>query len=383
MATFSDLPNELVIAIWGYVLEPEDVESFALVSKGVNGLATPFVREHRRLKREYSEIRLLNDGTGFKPADLLEKMLRNPRIALYIKELQIIGWADCWEEQIFRDDTSYSMETMNLFEDTIRHSSLTSHTTIEDWIEEIKIGSEEPILALMIMQTTKLENLGLIRYRSVADHYLLRTLEQMTHSTEARQLSTFSNLSDLTILDCDITIDALSRMLRSIKDLKSFRYHGGVNSPIEDFEIRSKLFQSSQHSLHKLSFKKIDEEPVPMREFTRFEALTELEMDAFLLLSNKEKACRVLADVLPMSIEKVTLFWYCSASFGVLQEVVSEMVKSKEKRLPYLKELTAGFVDTDISFHTERISELEAKSAGVGVLFRVKTFRKEEYVFER
>lgn len=56
MAIFSDLANELIIGIWEYVLDPEDVESFALVSKRIYGLSSPFLLEHARLKRQFSEI---------------------------------------------------------------------------------------------------------------------------------------------------------------------------------------------------------------------------------------------------------------------------------------------------------------------------------------
>ncbi len=41
MANFSKLPNELIIQIWGYVIDPDDVENFALVSKCIYGLAAP------------------------------------------------------------------------------------------------------------------------------------------------------------------------------------------------------------------------------------------------------------------------------------------------------------------------------------------------------
>lgn len=123
MAMFTDLPNELIIDIWGGVIDPEDVESFALVSKKVYDLAAPFLKEHTCLKQQYSRVCYPNGQTG-EVVYLLEKMLLNPRITLYINELQIDGWAGSWaEQQAPLHVRSYSKATMNLLKDEIRHSS--------------------------------------------------------------------------------------------------------------------------------------------------------------------------------------------------------------------------------------------------------------------
>ena len=73
MAIFSDLPNELVLCIWGYVIEPDDVESFALVSKRIYSLSSQFMNEHASLKRQYSKIWISYRQGNYEPADLLEK----------------------------------------------------------------------------------------------------------------------------------------------------------------------------------------------------------------------------------------------------------------------------------------------------------------------
>ena len=48
MATaFSSLPTELITLIWSQVLEPKDVESFAVVSKRILAFACIFIEEHQ------------------------------------------------------------------------------------------------------------------------------------------------------------------------------------------------------------------------------------------------------------------------------------------------------------------------------------------------
>lgn len=42
-AAFSSMPSEMITLIWSHVLEPKDVESFDLVSKGVLALARKFL----------------------------------------------------------------------------------------------------------------------------------------------------------------------------------------------------------------------------------------------------------------------------------------------------------------------------------------------------
>lgn len=88
MASFQDLPDELLIDIWGYMLEPEDVESFALVSKRVYSLSTPFVIEHTYLKKQFSSMVVSRGKRDSAQIELLEQMLRNPRAAFYVRQLQ-------------------------------------------------------------------------------------------------------------------------------------------------------------------------------------------------------------------------------------------------------------------------------------------------------
>ena len=109
MAAFSRLPNEIISEIWGYIEEPGDVESFALVSKRVYAAGSPFVEEHNQLKREFSFCTVDSLSGASAAARFLNEILCRPRVALYVTHLSIghfwkqwhvhvhdDGWGDAW-----------------------------------------------------------------------------------------------------------------------------------------------------------------------------------------------------------------------------------------------------------------------------------------------
>lgn len=83
MATFSSLPNELVIEIWRHVLQPEDIERFAMASKKIRILSSSVLLEHRKLTRDFSYLDNWDRKSKGSVAGLLKEILTNPRIALY------------------------------------------------------------------------------------------------------------------------------------------------------------------------------------------------------------------------------------------------------------------------------------------------------------
>ena len=398
MAIFSDLANELIIHIWGYVIEPESVESFARVSKRVHGLATPFVREHVRLKRKYSKVYCSDYRTGTRPAILVKTMLLNPRIAFYIDELRIEKCSPCWDRQRTPYISSYPTDTMDLFKDAIRYSSLIAPSEIGCWVADIETGDAEPILALLIMQLTKLNKLKLYDLELEDGCRLLETLRRMTGSTKAiihpgpstvgsevdsnnqdfTQPLVFSNIKHLTFDACEIGLDDLSRLLRNKRTLKTFCFSGSYKSTIEPFQIVNELLACSQNSLQKLCLEttkaKFNEPGTSyMGDITRFESLAALEIDFVRLLGSKDETCRRLVDVLPMSIERVILqlFSLERISSETLRDVVLDMVKSKTDCLPNLKTLTFNAQPGGKWDNKDLMTELEGKAADVGVLFTI------------
>ena len=411
MAAFSDLPNELIISIWGYVIEPESVENFALVSKRLYELATPFVEEHQRLRQRYAKICNLGGVKDGRAADLLEVILLNPRIAVYINELQLQSWANCWDDQDNSLQThSYAGKTMEVFEDAIRSLSLITSSEADDWVKNIKSGHEGPILALILIRLIELKKLEICPLYYDLDGALdlvlggwSRSLGTFAHakrsSTESKrhhgngeflQLPKLSQISDLVISFCDIELRTISQLLGSTRKLKRFSYYGSSTCSVKPSQVCNVLLECSQQSLQKLRLEFNSELEFGENHsfitdtLSRFERLVELEMDIVFLLSSEDDDCNTLIDMLPTSIEKVTFASTMSIAFETIRSVILRMVKSKVVYLPNLKALTfeqslyQGFQDDTTALvigielrDTELFAELSRKSAEVGVVLSV------------
>ena len=168
MATISSLPNELLVEIWRHVLQPEDIESFALASKKIHAVSDPFLLEHRELEYRFSKF-----GTGvvcskISAAGLLKEITTNPRVALYVKELFISSWRSRWENEeegvntLMAFDpqaeeegrhyrhTPYSEKDLEIFERAVTKAK---HVLGNDSypIERIKDGHEDPLIVLLLL----------------------------------------------------------------------------------------------------------------------------------------------------------------------------------------------------------------------------------------
>ena len=98
MAKFSDLPNELILEIWSHIVQPKDVENFALTSTRIRTLASRRFREHRHLTRKYSTLHSEHPNSRVSAAGLLKDIATNPHAALYVKNFTIpkvhVRWDD-------------------------------------------------------------------------------------------------------------------------------------------------------------------------------------------------------------------------------------------------------------------------------------------------
>ena len=208
MASFSDLPNELVVEIWSHILQPKDIENFALASKTIRTLAGKILVDHRKLTRELSTFDIGCSKSRFSPAALLKEILTNPRVALYTKTVVIPGFFGAWEsrekgvntlkafdpeagesESQYRH-TPYSEEDIELFKQAIgkakqffdfKHLRVYQYTTntkyrINRLRETMEKGNERPILVLLLLLFTNLKTVA-IEY-TAADEYFFDDLLQ-------------------------------------------------------------------------------------------------------------------------------------------------------------------------------------------------------------
>ena len=201
MANFSQLPNEMVSEIWSYVLEPRDVESFALVSKYIHAIGRPFVAEHNALTKKYSAFNTCKTHA----ANLLEDVLLRPRIALYVTHFCIDGFQSQWG--VPPDDSSdddewsrtyhkaYPDDVMAMFIEAIQQMDHLLPEDVRYSIEEIKTGDEDQILALLIVL---LPNISTIKFEDSVSRFDPEVCyESIRHSAEQTRFLTRLRTLDL------------------------------------------------------------------------------------------------------------------------------------------------------------------------------------------
>lgn len=85
-AEFASLPNELICENLKLV-QPDDLENCAQISRHVYSLAAPFLIEHRALIRKYHT--LCNDTGPRCITDVLSEVLADPRLGSYIRKVEL------------------------------------------------------------------------------------------------------------------------------------------------------------------------------------------------------------------------------------------------------------------------------------------------------
>ena len=89
MAHIYDLPNELLQEIARHILEPIDIENFALASKTTRAASDKILLKHRQLTYDFSNFSLRARNPNLSAKWLLKKIVTNPQVALYVKVLTI------------------------------------------------------------------------------------------------------------------------------------------------------------------------------------------------------------------------------------------------------------------------------------------------------
>ena len=404
MATaFSKLPNELITQIWIHVLEPKDVESFALVSKNILALARKFIQEHQRLKDQFSILYLEdeNNRRGSPPADFLAGILRNPRSALYVDKICVAGWKTEWDHlanvslnMATNHHLPYPQETMQLFEEGVTTSAFIPESETAKWISEIRQGDERTIIALMVTFLSNMRSFG-VDGVAAGGYRLVETIRQIGISPNTTALSQlrkvgigwsdpglvhndfnwvlhfsclksvktiegslvgqletgmehwfslppkWSNITSVHLDNCNINDKQLILYLQCLASLKTFRYRAAHQAKRYDpFWLCTALTSHAGRSLKTLQLLSKDGKGSHMGSLVGLNVLTILSTEYRMLLDYDTKVDdERLVEMLPPSIEQVDLVHNDHYDLEVLQRLVLKMCELKAERLPNLKVL--------------------------------------------
>ena len=314
MTGFNDLPNEIVLELWHHVLPPDNIASFALVSKRIFALAAASLKEHHRLKSKYAIFESDGSTDGSMLAHRLKDVLLYPYIAFYVKNIRICDWHTCWEDPIedsalfpelddvgnYTSHVPYPEQEMTLFKESIRKAENLFPRKEDVWIRLLENGHEDPILALLLSLLPNLCTLSLedypVRTRLfTAIHRIAETTPstcfsklknvELSHSVpnpsnhikpflllpsvekiscynlddylrtfgvpNSRVASQSSNLTELIFDSCRGMADYLSVLLKEIKELKKFSYVAAGDT-VDAPWIRSNLLDHCRQSLEYL-----------------------------------------------------------------------------------------------------------------------------------
>ena len=430
MAEFSRLPNEIISEIWGNIHEPEDVESFALVSKHVYAIGRPFVKEHNKLKKDFRYIEIDSEACASGPASLLKEVLLRPRIALYVTHLCIGGFRSEWDERDDGDEWPYNAHVpypdnvMALFIETIRKSSFVPRNETSGWITSVNAGDEDPIVALLCMLLPNLNKVTLIDDGfdgEISQETILRiakaektlfltrlvTVNIVCGSYERERvfdwLRTFAalpsvqyldidemgmdkvhdlidnaqcfvsdsySIRELTFTNCGLHPKILAQLLDSVKGLKvfSYSYPEARSCKSNPFWIRTALLANAKHSLEYLEIHPpMTGQAEVLGSLRGFTALKELKTHVRLLYG--ESGLDGFANLLPSSIEKIYLDACYYVTDDIVPRIVEEIVKAKSRLIPHLEalKLATTFSNRTIGGYRSIMEPLEEKCQNVGI----------------
>jgi len=165
MAIFQDLPGELILEILHHTYLPE-LESVARVNHTLRNLARPILRNDLDLQSKVTKVtQELREVEREGRALVLYDILTTPRIAHYVRILDLRDWFIPWEVPVSEFEAQgayneYSDGMMDAFRQAVTVGKLIPSSLKGMWIRKIKQGDEAPIMASLCMM---LPNLTLLR----------------------------------------------------------------------------------------------------------------------------------------------------------------------------------------------------------------------------
>ncbi|CAF9933566.1 hypothetical protein IMSHALPRED_009395 [Imshaugia aleurites] len=422
-AHFASLPNELIREILK-LTHPEDLENFAQVSRHVLSLAVPFLEEHRALIRRYHTLR---NPTGYRTiANLLNAVITDPRIAPYVKKVELGPLEEPEPELDFDSPNVYTKEELEIFTTAALDNQclkLPSCTRGMDerefWYDEIKYGSDDILLAILLPHLPNLAALSVegepFWYDSAiqqASSATKPTLCKLTHirlnpcGTSRLYLTkiqkfcalpslrvlaaphalgvnclsklaqdTISNVTHLKLWESCIDSKALYEFLRGFPKLQSFTYSyddAFLHATHDAWLIRSSLLAYCKTTLHSLTLLTPSQRyPCFMGSLKGFDTLKELYTEwSFIIPTTEPLDGPHLNESLPASLVRLKIHDSIGREKYLYEYFIRSAQYAKEHRLQKLKWLVFGGTRVGWSLETmDRDLKKTCSNLGITLIF--------------
>lgn len=290
---------------------------------------------------------------------------------------------------------------MDIIEEAIRATEIIPTEEIDDWLHQIRLGNEDPLVALLFLYAPNLESLTFVDPdRRRHPSHLLETIQRVavqgptvkpypfhfknvniyfaegwedldfvkafmslpsptsittetlfidgrTHETNSAILRQPSNVKELSFDGCLIPEQVISELLKGVKNLKTFAYHyrhlwhEDYKPPFNCLAVMHSLAANASHTLENLKVKVSKLETSHIAPICRFSALRELKIRTDRCFVAKSNIAYLLS-TLPASIEKLAISWQEATSVDgpeTLTEAFLDLIRASETRLPRLRML--------------------------------------------
>lgn len=158
-------------------------------------LSSPSLLERREQKHQFSTFDNGGRESNISAAGLLKGITTSPRVALYVEDFAITSWRDRWENEEKAVNTPMAFDPQAEEEGRrYRHTPYAEEDLklleravepvvggVESLVEGIKGGSEDPIIALSVMNSDSRSCCRTSRQTCLKSPPLLRHVSRLSH----------------------------------------------------------------------------------------------------------------------------------------------------------------------------------------------------------
>ena len=407
MATFSDLPNDILLMVMD-IYWPLNVDAYRQMCKNTRALTASYLKKHMRLKRRYSHGKystITGSGPNGTPVGLLRDILHNPEVAPYLNSLCIVLAEN--GEAFHPTGTEFNMskKSVDFFGDAVRNCPMiTDNDLKESLLKGFSEGTEEAVITLLLLMLPNLIKLRLGGRRApeVLDQILnsigtsqdkaaltqLNTIEldsirlpsplqsnQMFTSVSSlpsmRRMSAVdiraygievfdyfqelkyvakSPLTHLQLANCDIWPDVLSKVVKSTETLTSFSYCTKGREPDSKW-ILAMLLSQAGNTLRELTIFSCDN--AYMGSLIEFKALEKVSTSIQLL---QVSSIPDWNQILPSTLKSLKLHDDGGVDYELLyySKLMDALLAIKDREIPELEELHYRLSKTEMPSEQNR-----------------------------
>jgi len=193
MASLLDLPNELLLQIIGKTI-PDDIESFSECCTDMKVLAEEMLAQHKSDHYSYSAVKITDcsdiASEAINPRDLLEDILRTPRLALYPTHVFI---GESWDRFMVQSsniegtEEDFDDELKDLIRKALEDCPYVYPNEVDERASDIRRGGMDATMAMLLALLPNVQSIKLFDKWFIGD-YCWDMLDRITKASHEKYL---------------------------------------------------------------------------------------------------------------------------------------------------------------------------------------------------